>query len=115
MEAVTSIEQNEKRPLLEEPPVIRAVPISAHQVRALESLERAFFGLAADFQRDYGLDGDGEIAGGLFRIWSTLGTINACWKEEAEDLVVVDGWRHALEQIRDGAEDAAQIAAEALR
>ena len=106
---------NAKRPLLDEHPVIRAVPISAHQVRALESLERAFFALAADFQRDYGLDGDGEIAGGLFRIWSTLGTINACWKEEAEDLAVVEGWRYALEQIRDGAPDAQGIAAAALR
>jgi hypothetical protein len=112
---MSSIGHDGKRPLLEESPVIRAVPISAHQVRALESLERAFFALAADFQRDYGLDGDGEIAGGLFRIWSTLGTINACWKEEAEDLAVIESWRHALEQIRDGAADAQQIAAEALK
>jgi hypothetical protein len=112
---VSRVRPNEKRPILDDRPVIRAVPISSHQVRALESLERAFFALAADFQRDYGVDGDGEIAGGLFRIWSTLGTINACWKEEAEDLAVIEGWRYALEQIRDGAEDAPQLAAEALR
>lgn len=112
---MSSLGPDGKRPLLEEPTVVRMVPISAHQVRALESLERAFFALAADFQRDYGLDGDGEIAGGLFRIWSTLGTINACWKEEADELSTVDGWRYALEQIRRGAENAQQIAAEALR
>jgi hypothetical protein len=97
---------------------MRVVPISADQVRALESLERALFGLAADFQRDFGtMDGDGEIAGGLYRLWSTLGVITICWKEQADDLATVEGWRAALEVIRDGTadRDARAIAAEALR
>lgn len=48
---------------------IRLVPISADQLRVLESLERAFFGLAADVNRDLGIEGDQSIAGGLFRLW----------------------------------------------
>jgi hypothetical protein len=31
---------------------VRLVPISADQIRVLESLQRAFFGLAADVNRD---------------------------------------------------------------
>lgn len=100
---------------LDETLVVRVVPISSSQLRALESIERAFFGLAADFQRDFGLDGDGEIAGGLYRIWSTLGMITTTWKEGADELSRVEGWRLALQRIRDGADDPAQLAAKALQ
>jgi hypothetical protein len=81
--------------------VVRLVPVSSSQIRALESLERALFGLAADFQRDFGLDGESELAGGLYRLWSTLGMMTTYWKEEAEDLSSVEGRRAALERIRD--------------
>ena len=74
--------------------VVRLVPISADQVRVLESLQRAFFGLASDFHRDIG--GDESIAGGLFRLWSTLDVIATFWKEEAEDAATVERWRRAL-------------------
>jgi hypothetical protein len=37
---------------------VRLVPISADQIRVLESLQRASFRLAADVNRDLGIDGD---------------------------------------------------------
>lgn len=108
----------EPHSLLEEPIIVRLVPVSNGQMRALESIERALFGLAADFQRDFGLDGDGELAGGLYRLWSTLGMITTYWKEEAEDVAAVEARRAALECIRDDASAdsaARRIAADALR
>jgi hypothetical protein len=98
--------------------VVRLVPVSSSQIRALESLEHALFGLAADFQRDLGLDGDRELAGGLYRLWSTLGMITTYWKEEAEELSTVAGRHAALQRIRDDEHadsGARMIAAEALR
>jgi hypothetical protein len=108
----------ERNSFFEEPIIVRLVPVSGAQIRALESLERALFGLAADFQRDFGLDGDGELAGGLYRLWSTLGMITTYWKEQAEDVASVEGRRVALERIRDdesGESAAREIAADALR
>jgi hypothetical protein len=75
---------------------VRLVPISADQVRVLESLQRAFFGLASDVNRDLGIDGDNSIAGGLFRLWSTLDVIATLWKEQAEDAAAPERWREAL-------------------
>jgi hypothetical protein len=103
---------------LEERIVVRLVPVSSSQIRALESLEHALFGLAADFQREFGLDGEHELAGGLYRLWSTLGMITTYWKEEAEELSVAEGRRSALERIRadEQADPSARaIAADALR
>lgn len=108
----------DRNSFFEEPIIVRLVPVSGAQIRALESLERALFGLAADFQRDFGLDGDGELAGGLYRLWSTLGLITTYWKEQAEDVCSVEGRRAALERIRDddlADSDARKIAADALR
>jgi hypothetical protein len=78
---------------------IRLVPISADQVRVLESLQRAFFGLASDVNRDLGIDGDKSIAGGLFRLWSTLDVIATLWREQAEDAAAPECWREALSAI----------------
>jgi hypothetical protein len=75
---------------------VKLVPISADQVSVLESLQRAFFGLASDFNRDLHIEGDDSIAGGLYRIWSTLDVIAALWKEEAEDAAAPERWRNAL-------------------
>ncbi len=58
---------------------VRTVPISAEQIKALESLERALRSLSDDFLRDIG-EGDSEtMAGGLYRLWSTLDAIRALW------------------------------------
>jgi hypothetical protein len=79
---------------------IRLVPISADQVRVLESLQRAFFALASDFNSELGIDGDESIAGGLYRIWSTLEVIATMWKEQApEDATAAELWRQALVSI----------------
>jgi hypothetical protein len=80
---------------------VRLVPISADQMRVLESLQRAFFGLAADVNRDLGVQDDDSIAGGLYRIWSTLDVIATLWKEEAEDAAAPERWRQALAAIAD--------------
>jgi hypothetical protein len=58
---------------------VRLVPISAEQMKVLESLERALRGLADDFYRDIGAADDESIAGGLYRLWSTLEAIRAMW------------------------------------
>jgi hypothetical protein len=94
--------------------VVRLVPISADQVRVLESLERAFFGLASDFHRDIG--GEESIAGGLFRLWSTLDVIATFWKEEAQDPATVERWREALVALASEApiDDVPAFAREAL-
>jgi hypothetical protein len=104
--------------ILEEPLIVRLVPISAAQIRVLESVEQAFFSLVSDFHRDFGPADGSEIAGGLYRIWSSLGVITTCWKEGAEDVDAAEQRRAALERIgNDGlsAEEARQIAREALR
>jgi hypothetical protein len=78
---------------------VRLVPISADQVRVLESLRRAFSGLASDFNRDLGIDDDNSIAGGLYRLWSTLDVIATEWREQAEDVTRPERWRQALVSI----------------
>jgi hypothetical protein len=78
---------------------VRFVAVSAAQIQALESLERAFSGLAADFWRDYGADHDDRIAGGLFRLSSTLEMLIEQWRNASEHVAVVEGRRRALEQI----------------
>jgi hypothetical protein len=98
--------------------IVRLVPVSADQARVLESLDRAFFSLLSDFQRDMGALGGDEIAGGLFRISSTLDGIARSWKESAEDVADVERRRAALERIRDGGLDdveARALARDALR
>ena len=81
---------------------VRLVPVSASQIQALESLARAFSGLTADFWRDYGVDHDDRIAGGLYRLCSTLEMIIEQWREDSEDVAVVETRRRALEQIARG-------------
>ena len=99
--------------IFEEHLVVRLVPISADQVRVLESLDRAFFSLSSDFQRDMAPLGVDEVAGGLYRICSTLGTIARCWKESAEELADAERQRAALERIRDGGLDDAEARGDA--
>ena len=79
---------------------VRLVPISEEQVKALESLRHALRLLADDFHRDVGAADDEAMAGGLYRLWSTLDVIRTLWLAEGEDPARVDGWRRALEQIR---------------
>ena len=96
---------------------VRLVPIAASQIQALESLERAFCGLTADFWRDYGADHDDRIAGGLYRLCSTLQMIVAQWRDDAEDVAAVELRRRVLEQIARGsltAAEARRLAAQAL-
>jgi len=103
-------------PVLHEPIVVRLVPVSADQIRVLESLESVFASLYIDFQRDLGSPAD-DVAGGLHRIKFALGAITTYWREAAEDLAAVEGWRAALERIRDEQLDTAQaqsLAAQAL-
>jgi hypothetical protein len=97
---------------------VRLVPISASQIQALESLARAFSGLTTDFWHDYGVDHDDRIAGGLYRLCSTLEMIVAEWREDSEDAATVELWRRALEQIaRAGltSDQARRLAARALQ
>jgi hypothetical protein len=97
---------------------VRLVPIAASQIQALESLERAFSSLTEDFWRDYGVDHDDRIAGGLYRLCSTLQMIVAQWRDESEDVAIVELRRRALEQIAVGslaAGEARRLAAQALR
>lgn len=61
---------------------VRLVPISAEQISAIESLERALRGLADDFQRDIGTGEIESMAGGLYRLWSTLEAIRTMWHAE---------------------------------
>jgi hypothetical protein len=82
-----------------EPLDVRLVPISADQVRVLESLQRAFSGLASDFNRHLAIDDDDSIAGGLYRLWSTLDVIATEWREQAEDVTRPERWRRALVSI----------------
>jgi hypothetical protein len=97
---------------------IRLVPISADQLRVLESLQRAFFGLASDVNRDLGIEGDDSITGGLFRIWSTLDVIATLWKEDSENVETLERWRRALAAIANDApitiDETRAIAREAL-
>jgi hypothetical protein len=97
---------------------VRLVPVSASQIQVLESLRRAFCGLTADFWRDYGVDHDDRIAGGLYRLCSTLEMIIEMWREDSEDAATVESWRRALEQIAgDGltSEQVRRLAARALQ
>ena len=97
--------------------VVRLVPVSGDQLHVIESLDRAFFSLSSDFQRDMGALGGDDIAGGLYRICATLGAIARSWKETAEDVADVERRRTALERIRDGGlgeEEARSVAREAL-
>ena len=97
---------------------VRLVPVSASQIQVLESLARALSGLTADFWRDYGVDHDDRIAGGLYRLWSTLEMIVEMWREDSEDAATVESWRCALERIAgDGltSGQAQRLAARALR
>lgn len=83
-----------------QPVDVRLVPISADQVRVLDSLRRAFSGLAADFNSDLDIHDDESIAGGLFRLWSTLDVISTLWKEQAgKDATAAELWRQALVSI----------------
>lgn len=67
---------------------VRLVPISAEQINAIESLERALRGLADDFQRDIG---ESEaMAGGLYRLWSTLEAIRAMWHAGGERAIIAE-------------------------
>ena len=103
--------------VLAEPIVLKMVPISADQLRVLESLQRAVESLYADFLRDFGAPAD-DLAGGLYRLTSSLEQMISYWKEESEDLATVEGWRIALAEIRKNgpdATDAWKIATEALR
>lgn len=95
---------------------VRLVPISISQIRVLESLQRAFSGLASDFEREYGGRRDEHIAGGLFLLSSTLDIITTLWKEDGDDVATVERWRAALEEISAArrVEDARAIAREAL-
>lgn len=61
---------------------VRLVPISAEQIKALESLERALRGLADDFERDIGGGESDSMAGGLYRLWSTIEAIRTMWDTE---------------------------------
>ena len=88
---------------------IRLVPISASQIQALESLGRAFSGLIEDFWRDHGVDHDDRIAGGLYRLCSTLEMITEQWRDDSEDVAVVEARRRALEQIAHGGLTSEQI------
>jgi hypothetical protein len=102
--------------VLQDPIIVKAVPISADQVRVLESLERAFLSLYTDFQHDVGLRAD-EMAGGLYRFTTTLNALTSFWKDQAEDLATIEGWRAALARISNeclSASDAQRVAAEAL-
>jgi hypothetical protein len=97
---------------------VRLVPISASQIQALESLARAFSGLTTDFWRDYGADHDDRIAGGLYRLCSTLEMIVAQWRDDSEDVALVEARRRVLEQIARGRltpEDASRLAALTLQ
>lgn len=78
---------------------MRLVPVTAHQIAALASLERAVRTLADDFQREIGTADDETIAGGLYWLWSTLDTIQTLWRAEGRDPAVVEGWRRALEEV----------------
>jgi hypothetical protein len=49
---------------------VRLVPISAVQIRVLESLQRVFFGLAADVNRELGIDGDDDSIARPMGEWS---------------------------------------------
>jgi hypothetical protein len=88
---------------------VRFVPISASQIEVLESLARAFSGLTNDFWRDYGVDHDDRIAGGLYRLYSTLEMIVEQWRHDSEDVAVVEGRRRALEEIVSGGLTSEQI------
>jgi hypothetical protein len=97
---------------------VRLVPISASQIQVLESLARAFSGLTTDFWRDYGVDHDDRIAGGLYRLCSTLEMIVAQWRDDSEDAATVESWRRALEQIAHAGlspEQARRLAARAIQ
>jgi hypothetical protein len=86
---------------------VRLVPVSVAQVRVLESLGRAFSGLASDFEHEYGGSRlHDNIAGGLYLLWTTLDVITDLWKEGAEDVATVEGWRAALERISSDAGEA---------
>lgn len=96
---------------------VRLVPVSATQIEVLESVGRAFAGLTADFWREYGVEHDDRIAGGLYRICSTLEMIVALWRETSDDAATVESWRRALERIARGdlsVERARRMAARAL-
>jgi hypothetical protein len=69
---------------------VRRVPISAAQIEAVESLERALRGLADDFQRDIGASDSESMAGGLYRLWSTLEAIRAMWHAGSERAIADD-------------------------
>jgi hypothetical protein len=97
---------------------VRMVPISASQIEALASLARASSGLTTDFWREYGVDHDDRIAGGLYRLCSALEMIVAQWRDDSEDIAVVEGRRRALEQIVRGgltSEEILRVAARALQ
>jgi hypothetical protein len=97
---------------------VRLVPISAGQIQAFESLERALSVLAADFWRDYGIEHDEHIAGGLYRLRSALEIVVELWRESSEDPAAVERQRWALEEIvRNGLnrQDARALAEQALR
>lgn len=96
---------------------IRLVTISASQIQALESLARAFSGLTTDFWRDYGVDHDDRIAGGLYRLCSTLEMIVEQWRNDSYDVADVEVQRRALKRIARGglnAEEARRLAAGTL-
>lgn len=78
---------------------VRLVPISADQIKALESLERAFSVLADDFWHDCGADHDDRIAGGIYRLCSTLAMIVEQWRHGSEDIALVETRRRVLSQI----------------
>jgi hypothetical protein len=96
---------------------VRLVPIAVAQVRVLKSLQRAFHGLASDFEREYGGQRvHDNIAGGLYLLWSTLDVITDLWEGATDDVATVEGWRTALQRISSVAreEEVRAIAQEAL-
>ena len=102
---------------LSEPIIVKLVPISEDQLRVLASLQRALASLYADFLRDVGEPAE-DVAGGLYRLTSALEEITRYWKEEAEDLATVEGWRSALVRISEHGLDGAiarSIAVKALK
>lgn len=71
---------------------VRLIPVGAGEIQTLESLQRAFSGVAED-SRDSDAERDDRIAGGLFRLSSTLGMLEH-WRNASQHVAVVEAQRH---------------------